>query len=195
MGKDNDSGIPFPENMEDIEVMPDKLITEEDSKELFKWMMGMTSEPPEAVQKIAANMATKINIAMGYVIAMNLKRIDHLSKFMKETEDYLFDASHMIANEEDKDKMLEYYESAGKQMKSALEWTRKYVYQNKKELKEAGKRVDKLKSLLMSLPHDKLDVLIQVMEKGNIDKLNSVINQSEGKFDPDVPDDDVEDEG
>lgn len=180
--------IPFPDEMDGIDILPDKLITEEDSKELFKWMMGMTSEPPEAVQKIAANMATKINIAMGYVIAMNLKRIDHLSKFMKDTEDYLFDAQQLI-RADNKDDMLKYYQTAGMQMKDALEWTRKYVYQNKKELKEAGKRIDKIQSLLMTLPKDTLESLIDSLEKGNV---NSMIEEDRSSSDPDVKDEDVD---
>lgn len=183
--KFNKNDIPFPDDLGEIDLLPDKLITEEESMEMFKWMMGMTPEPPEAVQRISSNMATKINIAMGYVIAMNIKRIDHLSKFMKESEDYLFDANQLI-NEDDKDTMIKYYEIAGSQMKSALEWTRKYVYQNKKELKEAGKRIDKLQSLLMTLPQETLESLIDSLEKGNVD---SMIKDNAGA-DPDVEDND-----
>ena len=183
--KFNKNDIPFPDDLGEIDLLPDKLITEEESMEMFKWMMGMTPEPPEAVQRISSNMATKINIAMGYVIAMNIKRIDHLSKFMKESEDYLFDATQLI-NEDDKDTMIKYYEIAGSQMKSALEWTRKYVYQNKKELKEAGKRIDKLQSLLMTLPQETLESLIDSLEKGNVD---SMIKDN-ADADPDVEDND-----
>lgn len=176
----------------DFDNLPSDLLSEDDKVELFQWMMGQTVETPAAVQKIATNLATKINIMMGYIITRNLSRIDSLINFMEDSEDYLFDAEELI-NMDDREDMLEYYKAAGGQMKDMLEWTRKYVYQNKQDLKEAGQTVDKLKSLLMALPQDVLTDLIDHLEKG---KMRELINGEncdvEKKADPDVPDKDVE---
>lgn len=167
-----ENNLPFPDEMDEEELggIPVDIIDEDEKIELFKWMTGMVSEPPAAVQKIAANLATKINLAMGYVITRNFKRIDNLLNFMEDSEEYLFDAEELI-NMDDRDMMIDYYKEAGKQMKNSLEWMRKYVYQNKDELKQAGENVDKLKSLLMSLPPDKLEDIIDVLEKGDYDKI------------------------
>jgi len=177
----------------DFDDLPSDMLSEEDKVELFQWMMGQSVETPAAVQKIATNLATKINIMMGYIITRNLSRIDNLINFMEESEDYLFDAEELI-NLDDRDDMLEYYKAAGSQMKDMLEWTRKYVYQNKQDLKEAGQTVDKLKSLLMALPQDVLTDLIEHLEKGQVREMIecSVEDNLDPESDPDVPDADIE---
>lgn len=176
-------------NPDDFDNLPSDLLSEDDKVELFQWMMGQSVETPAAVQKIATNLATKINIMMGYIITRNLSRIDRLINFMEDSEEYLFDSEELI-NMDDREDMLEYYKAAGGQMKDMLEWTRKYVYQNKQDLKEAGQTVDKLKSLLMALPQDVLTELIEHLEKG---KVRELINGENCKTeaDPDVPDKDV----
>jgi len=175
----------------DFDDLPSDLLSEDDKVELFQWMMGQSVETPVAVQKIATNLATKINIMMGYIITRNLSRIDSLINFMEDSEDYLFDAEELI-NMDDREGMLEYYKAAGGQMKDMLEWTRKYVYQNKQDLKEAGQTVDKLKSLLMALPQDVLTDLIEHLEKGKIrDLVQGECDTKANKADPDVPDKDI----
>jgi thymidylate synthase len=175
----------------DFDDLPSDLLSEDDKVELFQWMMGQSVETPVAVQKIATNLATKINIMMGYIITRNLSRIDSLINFMEDSEDYLFDAEELI-NMDDREDMLEYYKAAGGQMKDMLEWTRKYVYQNKQDLKEAGQTVDKLKSLLMALPQDVLTDLIEHLEKGKIrDLVQGECDTKANKADPDVPDKDI----
>jgi hypothetical protein len=175
----------------DFDDLPSDLLSEDDKVELFQWMMGQSVETPAAVQKIATNLATKINIMMGYIITRNLSRIDSLINFMEDSEDYLFDAEELI-NMDDREDMLEYYKAAGGQMKDMLEWTRKYVYQNKQDLKEAGQTVDKLKSLLMALPQDVLTDLIEHLEKGKIrDLVQGECDTKANKADPDVPDKDI----
>lgn len=169
MGK-KDDGLPLPEDLDFGDNLPE--MSEEEEQELFKWMMGMESEPPDVVRRIASNLAEKINIFSGYIITRNLKRINDIINFMESAEDYLFDVEELIENDEI-ERMYQYYQSAGVQLNNTLEWMRKYVYQNKEDLKEAGQKTNKVQQLLLSLPADKLDELIEALEKGDYDRIVS----------------------
>lgn len=167
--KNND--IPFPADL-DLNNVDIDMMSDDDKQELLKWMMGLETEPPNIVKKISTNLAKKINLYMGYIITRSLKRIDNIIDFMEASEDYLFDVEELI-NQDDREEMLNYYKTAGTQLQNSLEWMRKYVYQNKEELKAAGEEISKLQSLLMSLPSDVLEDLIGALEKGDYDRIMS----------------------
>lgn len=165
-----EKGIPLPSGIDLEDNFP--RISEDEEEELVKWMLGMEKEPPQVVRKIASNLAEKINLFSGYLITKNLRRINDIINFMEDAEDYLFDFEELVRNEEE-EKMFQYYKSAGAQLNNTLEWMRKYVYQNKDELKEAGEKTNKLQNLLLSLPKEKLDELIRALEHGEFDRIVS----------------------
>lgn len=150
----------------DISVVPENLVTEKDAEEFFKWIIGVSKTPPQSIQRIITNIAQKINVAMGYLITLNLSRADHVSKFMKKAEEELFDVNKIYTNDMDENKEL--YELANKALKDNLEWTRKFISQNKEGLEDAGESVDTLKALLLSLPKDKLEWLLEQLKTGKL---------------------------
>lgn len=171
MTKKAEKQIPFPlgdeEELDLSQVhLPENLVSPEDAEDLLKWMMGMTTEPPATIQKLTVNLAKKLNVAMAYLITMNVSRMKDLSVFMKTAEDYLFD-EQKLANMED-EQIASLYMKSAKVLDSTLEFCRKFIVQNKHDFDESFAEADRVKVLLSTLPADKLKSLADKIEKGDI---------------------------
>lgn len=146
--------------------IPENLVTDEDAEELLRWMMGLTSSPPKSIQKLMSNLATKLNVAMATLVTMNLSRMKTLSNFLQQSEEYVFDKSK-IASMEDED-IVALYEKANKSLNSTMEFTRKFIVQNKDSLQGGSKEIDEIKELLSTLPVDKIKEISEKIEKGEL---------------------------
>lgn len=142
------------------------LLTPQESAEFLLWMTGSVKEPPLALQKVSNNLINKLNYGMSLQIASNMSRAMHLVEFIRESELHLFDSNAILTKEDDE--VLNLYEKASKALNTALEFNRKYISQNKESLSPSNDKVDNLRELLLTLPKEKLDSLIDSLQKGEI---------------------------
>lgn len=146
-------------------VVPEELISDTDAQEYIKWVLGLVQEPPSSLERLINNLSNKLNMGMAHILAMNMQRSNKLVSYMRAAEDVLFDEKNILNKDEDAIKEL--YDKASKTLNSTLEFTRKYVSQNKDNLK-AGGESDKIKDMLLTLPQSKLENIAKKLENGEL---------------------------
>lgn len=136
--------------------------TAEAQAEFFNWVTGQISDPPDSVKRVVSNITQKINVTMGYLTAMNLSRMNRISNFMAVAEEELFSSTRVASmSPEELSKM---YDRAQKILATSMDFSRKFIFQNK-DL-DASTEVDEIKTLLGSLPPDRLKQLKEFLERG-----------------------------
>jgi len=184
----------FPTSVPKIE---DGLFSDENLQDLVDWLTGMSSEPPSDVKKMMNNVATKLNVLIAYINIYNLKRMRNMIANMENIEQYMF-SQEKLTSMDSKEMRIVYFE-AQKSLIKSLEFSRKFVIQNKEDLKSAESGAeDKLKELLLSMPSGKVEVLeklVNLPEEEMQEALSDLEKKVSGSENKDKTPSNLEEEG
>ncbi len=134
----------------------------EQQQAFFQWISGQVMDPPDAVRRVVTNLSQKINMAMGYLTTINLSRMTRISDFMEAAEQELFSVGRVESM--DNEQLLELYGQAQKILSTSMDFSRKFLFQNKDMLDMS--EVDEIRTLLGNLPPDRLKDLRKFLEQG-----------------------------
>ena len=100
------------------------------------------------------------------IIASNMRRAINLLNYIEKVERTIY--SEENANLPYSDDLKTDYMNANKTLNQALEFTRKFMLQNKESLTPDDNTVDEVKTLLSQLPVDRLNRIADAIAKGEI---------------------------
>lgn len=131
-------------------------------KDFFNYVMGDLAEPPEIMNKMMNNLISKLSMGLGYNVVANIGRQAQLAKFIAVAEEEMFDPE--AVKDMDKEKLLDLYSKAEKTLTGLQEFQRKFIVQNKDLLKTDSTPQEKMVAKLMTLPADKLDSIMKIID-------------------------------
>ena len=131
-------------------------------QELVGYIMGITSEPPKALDKMMTNLYQKLQLGLGYSVASNVQRQTKLVKFIATVEDELFDPEQVATM--DKSDMQELYKNATKALAEMNEFERRFLAQNKDAFSSHKTEQEQLAQQLMTLSPEKLDSIMKIVK-------------------------------
>lgn len=131
-------------------------------KDFFGYVMGTIAEPPEVMNKMMNNLINKLSMGLGYNVVANISRQAQLAKFISVAEEQMFDPE--AVKDMDKEKLMDLYSRAEKTLSGLTEMQRKFIVQNKDILKTDTTPQEKMVAKLMTLPSDKLDSIMKIID-------------------------------
>ncbi len=161
--------LPPPGEMDINMSDPDLMRKLQELSDIMSWVNGGVDKLTDSIETVIANLTKKLSTLTSYSITMNLQRTQKLLQFIKSVEDDLFSPER--AQFLDAKEKTYYYMLAKNALNEVLDVSRKYMLQNKENLPDykaddAAKRVlDQLKSL----PPEKMEALLDLLEKGELD--------------------------
>lgn len=138
-----------------------------DTKEVIDFLASDTGATPNEISKVQANTEAKLQTIISAVAIQNLSRVCCMNEFLLSAEKNFYSAAKADL-ETDSDRLKSMIESAQKAMISILEFTRKFLVQNKDDMRPRKGDADDLALLLKSLPDDKVKKIKEMLEKGEI---------------------------
>ena len=141
-------------------------ITNEEQQEISDWLKGKTRETPEVVRTLTNNIQEKLNYSLCAVITANMRRSITLLNYIEKVERTIY--SEENANQPYSDNLKTDYLNANKTLVQALEFTRKFMIQNRDCLTPDDTKVDEVKTLLSQLPIDRLNKIAEAIAEGKI---------------------------
>lgn len=124
------------------------LVGKESLDDTVKWMVGESAKAPTSVRLITSNVTEKINLLSILLMMQNIQRSSSLISFLKDAEEALFNREMLAAM--DAPEILKVYGTAQKSLGNILEYTNKFVQQNKQVLEESSD-INNMVEMLMSL--------------------------------------------
>lgn len=131
-------------------------------KDFIDYVMGSATEPPAIMNQIMNNLINKLSMGLGYNVVANIGRQANLSKFLSLAEERMFDPT--LINEMDREDLVKMYAQAEKTLNGLQEFQRKFIVQNKDLLKVDSTPQEKMVSKLMTLPPDKMDAIMKIID-------------------------------
>ena len=168
MDKDlNSLGIPDLSSLQEQVKMEDIMsLTDDEKRQVDDWLKGKIRETPEVVRTLTNNIQEKLNYTLCCILISNLRRSVNLLNYVEKTERTIY--SEENANLPYSDDLKTDYMNANKTLTQALEFTRKFMIQNKEALKPDDTKVDEVKTLLSQLPIERLNRIADAIAKGEI---------------------------
>ena len=168
MDKDlNSLGIPDLSSLQEQVKMEDIMsLTDDEKRQVDDWLKGKIRETPEVVRTLTNNIQEKLNYSMCAIIASNMRRAINLLNYIEKVERTIY--SEENANLPYSDDLKTGYMNANKTLNQALEFTRKFMLQNKESLTPDESTVDEVKTLLSQLPIERLNRIAEAISKGEI---------------------------
>lgn len=162
--QDNISMVLGQLNPADVEVKREipGLLAPEDMADFYGYLTGSNSEPPEIIEKVMANIVNKLTAGLGLSIANDLSRQTHLAAYCAQMETDLFntDSIDALTDREKRDR----YKMAKDALNASKEFQRKFILQNKESLRGSRTESEKLLDKLMTLPKEKTQRIMQMLE-------------------------------
>lgn len=131
-------------------------------QELVGYIMGITSEPPKALDKMMTNLYQKLQLGLGYSVASNVQRQTKLVKFISTVEDEIFDAEQV--KDLDKSELQELYKNASKALAEMNEFERRFLAQNKDAFNSHKTEQEQLAQQLMTLSPEKIESIMKIVK-------------------------------
>lgn len=154
-------------SLDEVFQISEGIINEVDAREMIDWMAGRRIDPPKCLQKIMTNYQIKMQAMLAATLAQNMTRANKLIAYLQKSDEYVFDVTDLPTD--DADDRRKKYVAADKALNNLLEFSRKFAFQSKDMGAEnLDKEVDSLKSLLLSLPKERIEKLIAKIESGEV---------------------------
>lgn len=131
-------------------------------QEFMDFVLGNSTEPPAVMDKIMVNLITKLSMGLGYNVVSNITRQASLTKFLTEAEERLFDPKEVA--DMDRGELEASYKVASKTLDTLFETQRKFIVQNKDLLQTDNSPQEKIVAKLMTLPPDKMESVMRIIE-------------------------------
>ena len=141
-------------------------LTDDEKRQVDDWLKGRVRETPEVVRTLTNNIQEKLNYTLCSILISNMRRSINLLNYVEKVERTIF--SEENANLPYSDDLKTDYMNANKTLNQALEFTRKFMIQNKESLTPDDSTVDEVKTLLSQLPIDRLNRIAEAISKGEI---------------------------
>ena len=146
-------------------------LTESEMEQFIRYIRGEIVTAPDVVAKMNSNIKSKLIAGQSYYIFDQMSKIPMLLNFMKLAEDKIYDTNSI--NNLSTEDLIKRYEKAQDSIVSIMEYGRRFYTANKGNWKEMEEKQDIAKQLLGGFTEDKLDMLIDLISTGKLDRLLS----------------------
>lgn len=133
-------------------------------QELINYIMGLSSTPPAALDKMMTNLYQKIQMSLGYSVASNVQRQARITKFLSMAEKEVFEMSEEDISNMDREALTKLYNSASKALGEMNEFERRFLAQNKEVFNGKLTEQEKIAQQLMALPQDKIEQIMSIIK-------------------------------
>ena len=153
-------------------------------KEFMEYVVGENPEPPEVMNKIMNNLVKKLSMGLGATVVGNMSRQTQISKYLAEAEKRIFDVDEI--KDMPVEEVIKLYAQADKTLNSLQETQRKFIVQNKDLIKKEDSSAEKMVSKIMTLPPDKLERIMGIIDseiKGDLKSQSDTKSEEESSVD------------
>ena len=130
--------------------------------ELNDWLQGKTDTVPEFLRVQSSDMLTKLAFSLNFITNASILRAIKLQEFIIKAEEELFTDENLLKMEPEA--ILTLYKEAIKNLKDVQQTINNYKRSNKDLLEKTDLQTDTLKDLLLSLPQDKIEQLMDLLQ-------------------------------
>lgn len=141
--------------------MENTTISAEQWKEFNLWLNGQSESVPDFLRCQSNSMMDKIAFSMNSVINISIRRILHLQQFVEKAEIELYSEDKLLTMEPETIQFM--YTEANKNLKDLVEFVRRYTNQNRELLSKNDADSDALRDMLLSLPKEKIAIIMDLL--------------------------------
>lgn len=134
--------------------------------EMHSWFEGESSKAPKEVEIMITDLEKKFGVAISAVTIKNMERVLNLQASLTKLEEELYSETAIAAM--DNEQKMQAAQDLNKTIFATLEFTRKFASQNQDMFKKGAENSDAVAALLRALPADKIAVIKEKLEKGEI---------------------------
>ena len=142
--------------------MDDNSMSIIDWAELTEWLEGKTDKIPEFLRVQSSDMITKLAFSMNFITNASILRAIKLQEFIMKAENELFTDENLLQLEPEA--LFALYKEAIKNLKDVQSTINNYKRSNKDLLSTTDLQTDALRDMLLSLPEDKLNQLMELLQ-------------------------------
>ena len=142
--------------------MDDNSMSIIDWAELTEWLEGKTDKVPEFLRVQSSDMITKLAFSMNFITNASILRAIKLQEFIMKAENELFTDENLLQLEPEA--LFALYKEAIKNLKDVQSTINNYKRSNKDLLSTTDLQTDALRDMLLSLPEDKLNQLMELLQ-------------------------------
>lgn len=142
--------------------MDDNSMSIIDWAELTEWLEGKTDKVPEFLRVQSSDMITKLAFSMNFITNASILRAIKLQEFIMKAENELFTDENLLQLEPEA--LFSLYKEAIRNLKDVQSTINNYKRSNKDLLSTTDLQTDALKDMLLSLPEDKLNQLMELLQ-------------------------------
>ena len=137
-------------------------ISFEEWTQLDDWIQGKTDKVPEFLRVQSSDMLTKLAFSLNFITNASIMRAIRLQEFVIKAEAELFTDENLFKMEPEA--ILQLYREAIRNLKEVQGTINNYKRSNKDLLEQSDLQTDTLKDMLLSLPQEKIEQLMNLLQ-------------------------------
>ena len=137
-------------------------ISFEEWTQLDDWIQGKTDKVPEFLRVQSSDMLTKLAFSLNFITNASIMRAIRLQEFVIKAEAELFTDDNLLKMEPEA--ILQLYREAIRNLKEVQGTINNYKRSNKDLLEQSDLQTDTLKDMLLSLPQEKIEQLMNLLQ-------------------------------